>query len=57
MTVHSTKAIVFFSLIVLLSIRVGTAHAQEVPTVEIAQNAEFGDILTDAGGNTLSLHQ
>ena len=55
MTARNTKALVLLALIVLLSIHAGTAHAQEATTVEISQNAEFGDILTDAGGNTVYL--
>ena len=51
----NTRALVFLALIALLSIRAGTALAQEPPTVEISQHAELGDILTDAGGNTLYL--
>jgi predicted lipoprotein with Yx(FWY)xxD motif len=51
----STKALVFLALIVLLTISVGTAHAQEPATVKITQNVEFGDILTDAGENALYL--
>ena len=55
MTALNTKALVFLALIVLLSIRVGTAHAQEAITLKVSQHAEFGDILTDAGGNTVYL--
>ena len=55
MTASYTRVLVLLALIALLSIPAGTAHAQEATTVEISQSAEFGDILTDAGGNTLYL--
>ena len=51
----STRALAFIALVVLLSVHAGTAHAQDSATVKITQNAEFGDILTDADGNTLYL--
>ena len=44
-----------FVLLVLVSVPLGTAQAQTPASVNVSQNAQYGDILVDASGMTLYL--
>ena len=49
------KLLAFLAFVLLVSLPLGTAQAQTPASVDVSQNAEYGDILVDAGGMTLYL--
>ena len=49
------KLLAFLAFVLLVSVPSGTAQAQTPASVNVSQNAEYGDILVDANGMTLYL--